>query len=296
MTLRSLMGIALGLVVIVSLVSIWFYPSIQDFMLANPFWNGLRDFSKEFDVRWIDSLSGVSQEPEGTALVVIPYVEYDQEELGEMVTFVEGGGLLVLLDDYGYGNSILEAMGLQARFAGEPLLDPLYNYRNQWLPRVTDFDGGLAGAGVGLVVLNHGTALLGVSARQVRAWSSGSSYLDRNGNESPDPGEEHGPFAVAAVLPVGRGSLLLLSDPSILINSMVERDDNGAFLERLLLEYGPERDRLVDVSHLPRAPLDQSKLRLQQARERMAHPYSVAFLLGAIVVIVLPQWRRRRPS
>ena len=293
MTVRNMTASALAVIVVISLVSVLFYPSIQDFMRTNPFWNGLRDSSQEFNITWKDSLSGISQNPESITLIAIPYVVYSQSDLEEIETFVKHGGLLFLLDDYGYGNTLLEQMGLQARFSGRPLLDPLFCYKNQWLPRVTDFSPALAEAGIQAIVLNHGTALLGVNKDQALAWSSESSFLDLNNNGGNESDESHGPFPVAAVSRFGNGTILLLSDPSILINSMVGQDNNSSFVAYLMNNYGQGRQILTDVSHLPKAPLDESKQRLSQTRERISHPYSVVTMLGIVVLLVLRPWPRK---
>ena len=291
MSVRNVTAVALALVVLVSLVSVWFYPSIQDFMQTNPFWNGLRDVSAEFDATMEESVSEATRQPESSTLVIIPYTPYDQEYMATIEGFVGNGGFLLLLDDYGYGNSLLEQLGLKARFSGRPLLDPLFCYKNQWLPRVTDFDADVAEAGIEAVVLNHGTALLEVD--QALAWSSESSFLDLNDNGLADEYEPQGPFPVAAVLRLGGGTVLVISDPSILINSMVGRDNNRSFLKYLVERYGEGREIFVDVSHLPRAPLDESKLRLTQTRERIAHPYSIVALVGLVVLLVLRPWQRK---
>ncbi|MBI4294886.1 MAG: hypothetical protein HY669_01815 [Chloroflexi bacterium] len=295
MTVRNVAAVSLAIVVIISLVSIWFYPSIQDFMLANPFWNGLRSFSREFNATWINSLPGVSRNPQATTLIAIPYAPYSQGDAREVERFVRDGGLLVLLDDYGYGNSLLSELGLPARFSGRPLLDPLFSYRNEWLPRITDFYPELAEADIKAIVLNHGTALVSVDSAQVLARSSPSSFLDVNGNGVKDKEEPQGPFPVAAVSRLGNGTVLLVSDPSILVNSMVGRDDNRAFLNHLINRYGQGSNVLVDISHLPKAPLDESKLRLIQTRQRIAHPYSIAAMLGVVILLVLRPLSRREP-
>ena len=296
MTVRNMTASALAVIVVISLVSVWFYPSIQDFMRTNPFWNGLRDFTRASNVTWTDSLSGMTQNPESITLIAIPYVAYSQSDLEEIETFVGHGGLLFLLDDYGYGNTLLEQMGLQARFSGHPLLDPLFCYKNQWLPRITDFSPKVAEAGVEAICLNHGTALLGVNKDQALAWSSASSFLDLNNNGGNESDEPQGPFAVAAVSKFGNGTILLLSDPSILINSMVGKDSNSSFVAYLMKNYGQNRQIMTDISHLPKAPLDESKQGLSQTRERIAHPYSVMTMLGVAVFLVLRPWPRKETS
>ena len=57
MSLRSLLAVVLLVVPFVSLLSITFYPSVQDFTRTNPFWNGLRDFGSQFQAETLTSLS-----------------------------------------------------------------------------------------------------------------------------------------------------------------------------------------------------------------------------------------------
>ncbi len=296
MNVRNVAGLALSLVVITSLLTIWFYPSIQDFMKANPFWNGLSDFSSDLDVVWTESLADAIEDPENAVLVEIPYAQYDENDLERIEGFVLNGGVLILADDYGCGNEVTERLGLTAKFSGKPLLDPLFCYRNKWLPRVTDFSTELAEAGIETVVLNHATALLDVDSERVLAWSSESGFLDFDEDGTDDVGEPKGSLPIAAVLPVGSGTVILLSDPSILINSMVDRDDNRAFVAYLAETYGFGRQISIDVSRLPKAPLDEGKAGLGKARERISHPYSVVAMMGMAVFLVLRPWHKKEAS
>ncbi|MBT4512441.1 MAG: DUF4350 domain-containing protein [Chloroflexi bacterium] len=296
MSVRNVAGLALSLVVITSLLTIWFYPSIQDFMRTNPFWNGLSDFSDDLDVVWTESLSDATAEPENTILVEIPYSQYGENSLERIEEFVRSGGILILADDYGYGNEVTERLGLTAKFSGKPLLDPLFCYRNQWLPKVTDFSMALAEIGIETVVLNHATALLNVDSDQVFAWSSETGFLDFDEDGVDDEDEPRGLLPVGAALPVGSGTVILLSDPSILINSMVERDDNRAFVAYLTETYGFGRQISMDVSRLPKAPLDEGKAGLGKARERISHPYSVVAMMGMAVFLVLRPWHKKEAS
>ncbi len=293
MNVRNVAGLALALVVITSLLTIWFYPSIKDFMRTNTFWNGLSEFSGDLDVVWTESLSEATAEPENTILIEIPYSQYGENSLGRIEDFVHGGGVLILADDYGYGNDVTERLGLTARFSGKPLLDPLFCYRNQWLPRVTDFSTELSEAGIETVVLNHATALLSVDSEQVLAWSSESGFLDFDEDGTDDVGEPKGLLPIAAVLSVGNGTAILLSDPSIMINSMMDRDDNRMFVAYITETYANGREMSMDVSRLPKAPLDEGKVGLSTTRERISHPYSVVAMLGGVVFLVLRPWHRK---
>ncbi len=293
MKVRSIIAIAMAVVLGVSMLTIWFYPSIQDYMMANPFWNGLRDFSDDMDVHQADSLTQSCANPTDTVLMEIPYAPYEESALVQIESFVKEGGTLLLADDYGYGNTVLERLGLAVRFSGQPLLDPLLCHKNQWLPRIIDFSDDLDETGIEAVVLNHGTALLDSDEESCIAWSSESSFLDLDGNGESGSDDRKGPLPVAAGYSIGKGRVLALSDPSVLINSMVNRDDNRAFIDQILKTYGEGKKVTMDMSRLPKAPLDESKQAMTKSRERISHPYSVIAMLGIVVFAAFKPWKRK---
>jgi len=239
MKLLNLVVIALVVALFVSWLSIAFYPSAQDFMRANPFWNGLRDFSERFEADMVPSIDQATAQRGGGLLIAIPYLSYNDEELAHIAGFVMAGGSLLLMDDYGYGNQALSALELDMEFSGEPLLDPYINYRNQWLPLATSLAPELREAGIERLNLNHATALRVRGTYEVLAWSSDTAYLDSNRNETWDEGEVRGPLPLAARAEVGLGTVTVVSDPSILINSMVGRGDNAAFLRHIIAGDNP---------------------------------------------------------
>ncbi len=282
-TADVLLSVMVG-VIIISIICIWFFPSVQDFMLGNSFWNGLKVFCAEFKVNNLDSLNKLPTLPQGKVLLSIPYLPYSEEELAGLLRFVTQGGTLLLMDDYGYGNSILEYFGLQARFSGSPLLDPLFCYKNPWLPRITDFSAEVKESGIEVVTLNHATALTGVENSQVLAWSSSHSFLDFDESESRSADEPLGPFPIAARIKYGKGRLALVADPSIIINSMIGKDDNHKFIKFLIGENAKEI--LIDRSHLGKSPLDKSKIRLASAREIFSRPFPLLGLVALIFIAV----------
>jgi len=271
---------------VVSLLCIWFYPSIQDFTASNTMWNGISSFSSEFDAATIDSLNDLPDLPEEAALVAIPYHEYSDEELSRMKRFVDDGGTLLLMDDYGYGNSVLAYLDVGVRFTNKPLLDPLFCYKNQAMPQILDFTPQVQESGIDVITFNHATTLANVMESEVIAWSSSASFLDVNENESWDPDEPKGPFAVGAELRLGKGTLALVSDPSIIINTMVSKDDNYGFVRYLTRHGDKQREVLVDHSHLAEAPLDISRTRLISAREVLSGPYALLGITAMILVVV----------
>ncbi len=274
------------LVVIISFLCIWFYPSINDFMESNNMWNGIKNFCNEFGATNIDSLDEIPDPPEGTVLISIPYLEYNDDDLSKIKRFVDRGGILLLMDDYGFGNSILASFGDNVRFSSKPLLDPLFCFKNQWMPRIVDFTPEIKTAGIEVLMLNHATALSGVGEAQTVAWSSGASFLDMDESESQSSNEPQGPFPITARFRSGRGTVIAISDPSILINTMVGRDNNYRFLGYLMSPNGEKRNILIDRSHLSQTPLDISKTRLAGARRVLAGPYGQLGIVALIFFVV----------
>jgi hypothetical protein len=286
MRITSVLLAVVVLILVISLLCMWFYPSMQDFMAGNTMWNGIRDFCSEFEADNIDSLDTLPAIPDQTTLISIPYLEYKKKELSKIKQFIIEGGTLLLMDDYGYGNEILEYLNLDIRFSGNPLLDPLFCYKNQWMPRITDMNSDIKDSGINVILLNHATILTDVQESHVLAWSSEASFLDIDEDESLGQGEDKGPFPIAAKLQFGKGTIIVISDPSIIISSMVDRDDNYLFIEYLTNHYGEEHGIIVDRSHLSKTPLDTSKTRLLDVREALSSLYSLIGITAIIFAVV----------
>lgn len=284
--MSSILFAVLGVVLVISLLCIWFYPSMQDFMASNTMWNGLRSFNSEFEADNIDSLDDLPELPDKAVLVAIPYLAYSDEELSKMKRFVDNGGMLLLMDDYGYGNSALAYLGVSARFSNRHLLDSVYCYKNQIIPLITNFAPEVKENDINIIMLNHATTITNVTESEAIAWSSSASFLDLDENGSWDQGEPKGPFAVAAEFRLGKGTLALVSDPSIVINDMIGRGDNYDFVRYLTRHKGEQERILVDISHLSKASLDVSKTRLSNTRQVLSSPYAVLGITAAIFVAV----------
>ena len=145
------------------------------------------------------------------------------------------------------------------------------------------------------IVLNHASSLSDVPDAEAIASSSQFSFLDLNGNGVGDEEEPTGPLPVAANIGVGEGCLILIADPSILINSMEDIDDNRDFLRDVIEIRSPSARILLDQSHLPpEATLEKAKRVLETAYGRLSSPLVAAGLVAVILALVLrPIWRRR---
>jgi len=278
--------IVLALVLTVSCLAIWVSSSVQDFMDANTNWNGIQDFYERFEIASIEDVSDLAGVSPAAILVVIPYLHYAQDEIADLNRFMLNGGTILLMDDFGFGNDLLERFGVEARFSGELLLDPLFCDRNPLLPRVSLFAEALDKRGINLVTMNRGTTLTGVSEANALAWSSPISFLDVNADGVQDRDEPAGSMVLAARYILGQGALVLVSDPSVAINTMLARGDNLILMEYLLFQHSAGGEVLLDRSHLVESTLDISKTMLLNLREGLSRPQALVGVVALVMVVI----------
>ncbi len=198
---------------------------------ASPFdlkgedWEGLSQFLHTAEVELgaartlpTSTLDFHRLDPADALVLIHPTRELDVEELS---SFMRAGGRVVLLDDYGTGDELLEKFDIVRRplparpaemLRGNPALaiaEPAVEH-----PAVRD---------VSQVVTNHATGLEQPAL---------SPILVVRGD-----GEEDVLLAVAGV--VGRGRLLAIGDASVIINSMLRYPGNRA-LALALIRYALE--------------------------------------------------------
>ena len=288
MALRRFLAILTATLVILLIIAVWFFPSNEDFRVENPFWNGTRDAHNSYQTQPLASLADLPPSPTGITLILVPYLSGTPAELEQLSRFVTRGGTLVLADDYGHGNQILEHLGLKARFSGQPLLDPLINYKNEYFPRITHLEPGPLTGNSGNLVFNHATCLINIAAPETLARSSSFSFLDQNDSGTWDEGETAGPLPVISHHQLGRGQVILISDPSLFINGMTIEDN------KRLMQNIAAATLYIDQSHLPQTELHQTKNLLTQVRGFLATPImTAALVILALIIILKPVWHKR---
>ena len=295
MELRKYLFLISLAIAAILVIAIWLYPSSNDFSAENPLWNGAAEFTDSFVTSSLRSYADLSENPDDTILVVIPYAEFTDADLELLNSYISDGGTLVLADDYGYGNTVLEYLQINASFNGEALLDPVFNYKSSFFPRITDFSSSTLTDNLDSIILNHATSMTVGDGVETIARSSATSFIDINDNGLYDQGELTGPLTVAAQANFGDGLVIMLSDPSIIINCMQDMDDNLTFITNIMQIKGADSDIMLDESHLPSANLDEAKSILTSMRDALATPAGTAAIVTAIVVLILlPIWLRRK--
>ena len=222
-----------------------FYFSDADFNPENYWWNGMSSFSSTTNMMPLYGLSGLtSAAPGDTLLIVEPTVNYSAEDAASINSFLSRGGRVVVMDDFGKADSLLNGLDSPVTIRNVPLCQYDDFYINQSCPIVNVSGGSLYTANVSRIVLDHPASLNITGKASVIATSTDMGWLDPNDNSNLDPDEQMGVYPVAAYSQFGNGDLIVISDPDVLVNVMVGKYDNRAFMANIL------RGRvLVDASH-----------------------------------------------
>jgi hypothetical protein len=278
--------VALGLTsaIVVLVLTIHYMPPIDDFNPANPFWNGLSRASEALglspleDLRRLGVYTGSGKAREHVLLILGPSIPFTYEEAEAIRRFLVEGGLLILADDFGTGNELLEMLGLDIRLDGSLLLDPHFKLKSRQLPKIIRI-AGLEAVGP---TFNYATIVTGHGFKTL-ASSSSFSFLDLNGNMEWDEGEPRGPFSVAAETNFGGGRVIVVSDSSFMINSMFESEGNAELAARILDGRRP----LLDISHWRVGTLSRAKEALAAVFHLASIPevkYSMVLVTTAVVL------------
>ena len=245
------------------------FSSTNDFSIYNTGWNGASDiavatyhlgrFAPALTVEATGTdltivnfdLFEMDLDPATDVLMVMgPTKTFTASESALVGSFVTAGGLLVLADDFGTGNSLLQGMGASSRFSGKLMMDLSFD-RSPEFSVCFDLKDDPLTVNVSRLLMNYPTSVsVSGPGTTAIAQSSVASWLDSDGDRTRDLGEPQGPFPLVVRERMGSGSILLLSDPSMLINGMVDELDNGVFADNLVTSMCSLRSSVYfDESH-----------------------------------------------
>lgn len=241
--------------------------SESDFSIYNPGWNGCSNmavktremgrFTPNIELRE-DTQTEITQrelleyeiEPDDAGLMIIgPEEEFSDPSIEFVDDFLQNGGKLVLADDFGSGNTLLEGLDTNSSFHSSPLLDLAFEKKLDF-GVAYDFEEHRLTRGVSQVMLNSPTAIEKDANATTVMKSSEASWLDENENGIKDEDELFEQYPLITTEDYGDGELVLVSDPSIFINSMQEMKDNRILSENTLVYLSQGTSEIIfDESH-----------------------------------------------
>ena len=131
---------------------------------------------------------------------------------------------MLVFDDFGSGNSLLDQLGTGVHLRNIPLLSADRAYNNPVFVRVYPSGSSPVIQNVSTLTLDLPSAVDGGSPFLV---SSLLSWEDENRDQRADQNETIGQFVVGTRVQVGKGQVYVVSDPGILINAMESSDRAG---------------------------------------------------------------------
>ncbi len=241
--------------------------SESDFSIYNPGWNGCSDLAVKTremgnfapNIELAEGtqtevtqreLSEYEVEPENTGLMMIgPRQGFEQENIEYVHDFLQEGGIAVIADDFGTGNTLLEGLDTNSSFHPYPLLDLAFEEKPERGVSYNFTEHDITQE-VSQVELNSPTAIDKDENATTLMRSSEASWLDENENGVKDEDESFEQYPLMTTEEYGEGELILVSDPSIFINSMLERKDNRQLAENILDHLSEGRANIIfDESH-----------------------------------------------
>jgi hypothetical protein len=233
----SVVGIILLGMVIAS--EVYLLASMEDNTLSTSVegWTGASEFADElnrmdYDVKPLLTTSSLLQEedePERTLFISLgPEREYTLSEVHTIKKFVDRGGRVLLADDSGNSNE------LASRFDVNFVQGQLYDQNFVSNPDLVKFKVSVPFFD-GFILMNK-PASLTFSTGQALIASTSSAWVDRNGNGINDnvttnQGEAQGVRYLAVISEPdfsesGSGTCLMISDPSLFMNGMINEEGN----------------------------------------------------------------------
>lgn len=306
--------VAVVLVVALMLGISLFSSSREDFSTYNDGWNGcsrLKQIAQDqhYSTVGLFSLNDVGDKQNGVLFMINPAksAPISKDDVSSVKAFVQNGGTLVLANDVGNANVLLNGLGLanSVKFNGSLLRDNASYWAGTACPLIAKFSPSNVTDGVRMLYFNYGTALdlqantsvpiktLAVSGRE--------SYL----GDVPDTQGQlfanssgMGPEPVLVSLAYGKGAILLLSDPSVLVNSMLDKGDNQKLFENIVKSGGGVAVPVYfDESHRTVQPMWAVAYSRINADDTLKYASVVGILgltLGGFGVYVLADTRARQ--
>ena len=200
--------------------------------------------------------------PNATALIAIigPRIPFVSSETSELRSFLENGGTVLLADDVGTGNGLLQGLNVSARFSGQAIADLYFYSRTPSFPLISDFVPDPVNRNITALILDHPTyiQILNSSLVKAIALSSPFSFVDLYNNGTLSLNETTQAYPVIATTHIGAGLLVMVANANIFDNELIELFNNQLLFRDLLgIASGTT---LFDLAHLPSAPLTNPRI------------------------------------
>ena len=262
-----------------------------EFSRYNSGWNGTSTFFSDLDrhhVIMVTDTSELASYRNNTVLLIIaPSRTPSAAEISGYRSFLDQGNTLFLADDFGSGGEILRKLGSRITILEGNLssIDRQYTDPQSIIVYRTTNESFVRDSVT--LVLNRPAALSGGSPLLM---TSLLSWIDENGDKRLNGDEILGQYPVMTEEEIGKGKIVVLSDPSIFINSMQESDqpgDNHRFIKGIV-----DTDGVVLVDQMNSRTCDAEGI--SEILHLIRTTISIKLLFLALLVLAaIWAWRRK---
>jgi hypothetical protein len=169
-----------------------------------------------------------------TLLIVGPTINYTPDDASRVRTFLQQGGRVIVLDDFGTANSLLYNISAPITIQHTALCQDIDYYKKPAFPIVQMIGNSSLTMNVSQLVFNHPALLQVTGAAEVLAQTTIMGWLDVDGEGSVSGNEKFGSFPLIARAAYGSGELFVAADADLAINSMQDMGNNRAFTGNIL--------------------------------------------------------------
>ena len=241
--------------------------------------------------------------PAGNGLLAIigPRIAFSADEAGRIHDFLTGGGTVLLADDYGTGNSLLQNLNVTARFSGKAIADLYFYSKETIFPVISQFQPNPLTNNLTSILMAHPSYIENASTSGFMelAESSPFSFIDNSGNGTFYGTEATQSYPVMASTRIGSGVLVLVSNADLFANELIDQLNNTILFRNLL--SNTSGTVVFDMAHVARARLTDIRAAFRSEVEGLAVVLQSTFLrtvitLGIILAFSGAFLRRRSAS
>lgn len=204
----------------------------------NTNWNGTSEFFASADAPDVYDYHALSDKRPSTLLVIAPSENFGSDELGQ---YIRSGNTIIIADQSGNANAFLASVGSDIRVYPQKIRSSDWEYKDSGLFRgYLNENAPLYWEDSPYIFVNRPAHLTGGTSF---IETSHLSWIDLNDNDIADSDEPLQVYSIASYNAIENGYIIVISDPSIFINSMqnIQYKENTAVLNAL-----KEQNLLID--------------------------------------------------
>lgn len=209
-----------------------------EFSKLNPNWNGTSQFfsiPERHTTFELYQLSTLYSTTNSTLIIIAPNEEFTLDQIEYYRNYILRGNTIFLADDFGTGNSLLHGIGSNISILPGMVTSADRAFNNSYaIVSYSESSNHPIMLGVHTLVLDKAAHLLGGNPL---ATSSLFSWIDKNEDLKITNKEILGKYTILSYEKLGKGEIIVLSDPSIFINTMGTLENkwgNQKFIRNIL--------------------------------------------------------------